>query len=96
MANLASRARRKDSEAFSQTNFFVGVKRQMDVFRDFRAGLSPRAVRRTVGPAKIGGFPGPERLLIPKGHRVQGPKREALGASVPLKRNFQVCKFFCS
>ena len=79
-----------------ETHLFRNPLKRKLFWHIFRAGLYGRAGRRPVGPAKIGGFPGPERLLIPKGHRVQDPKREALGASVPCKRNFQVCKFFCS
>ena len=51
---------------------FVGVALKRKLFwHIFRAGLYGRAGRRPVGPVKIGGFPGPERLLISTSHRVQ-------------------------
>ena len=43
----------------------------MDVYRDFCAGLCSQAGRRPVGPVKISGFPGPERVLLSVGHRVR-------------------------
>ena len=69
---------------FLKPNFLrlFGVKRQMAVFGDFRAGLSGRAGRRPVGPVKIGGFPGPERFLISTSHGFQFGLLEALGVSV--------------
>ena len=53
----------------------------------FRAGLYPRAGRRPVGPVKIGGLPGPERLLIRTRHRVQYRFLEASGVSAPKNGN---------
>ena len=80
------------TENVFETQFFTtkpnflqsfGVKRQMDVFGDFRAGRYGRAGRRLVGPVKIGGFQGPERLLISTRNRAQYRFLEALGVSVP-------------
>ena len=53
----------------------------------FRAGLSGRAGRRPVGPVKIGGLPGPERLLLRTRHRVQYRFLEASGVSAPKNCN---------
>jgi hypothetical protein len=47
----------------------------------FRAGLSPRAGRRPVGPVKIGGIQGPERLLIRRRNQAQYRFLEASGVS---------------
>ena len=53
----------------------------------FRAGPFPRAGRRPVGPVKIGGFPGPERLLIRRRNQAQYRFRKALGVSALKNRN---------
>ena len=66
----------------------------MDFFGNFRAGMYHWAGRRPVRAMKIGGFQGPERLLISRRNQAQDRFLEALGVSVPLKHNFQVCKFF--
>ena len=94
LQNAGERRRTLSCYFCLETHLFETHLKRKLFWHIFRAGLLPRAGRRPVGPAKIGGFPGPERLLISTRHRVQDPKREALGVSVPCKRNFQVCKFF--
>ena len=56
-----------------------------------------RAVEgRPVGPVKIGGIPGPERILIRRRHRVQYRFLEVLGVSAPKNCNNFFLYFFCS
>ena len=65
-----------DKKSKSEVGFEPGACRDF-----FRAGLFGRAGRRPVGPVKIGGFPGPERVLIRRRHRVQYRFLEASGVS---------------
>ena len=59
-------------------------------------GLYGRAGRRPVGPVKIGGFPGPERLLIRTRHRVQYRFLEAVGVSGRLPAEIWATGKICS
>ena len=70
--------------SFAEIEFFGQAKTP---FLPFRAGLYGRAGRRPVGPVKIGGFPGPERVLLRVRHRVRYRFLEALGVSALRERN---------
>ena len=75
-----------DKKSKSEGGFEPGACRDF-----FRAGLCPRAGRRPVGPVKIGGFPGPERLLIRRRNQAQYRFLEASGVSAP-----KTCNIFCT
>ena len=70
--------------SFAEIEFFGQRK---TLFRHFRAGLWQGRADRAFGPGQIGGFPGPERILIRTSHRVQYRFLEALGVSALRERN---------